>query len=208
MRPAMLVLVFAVAAPLWANAAPPPDNYEVRSPNGEWVLRCHRRDAVQRVFKLGQNEAAWEFSVTDPWDQNYFVSNDGATVAQIGPWWVKANETASVAVRIRNRTGVLGEFDHDTLCPRIDKTQGSPGWLWRSEQSANFMIIKAQDGTLSRISLETGKLVGQETFEIEQERARGHCSVAAAVSAAAASGFALLALLCAVTLLRRARHQA
>lgn len=205
MRPVLLLLLFALTGPLWANAAPPPDNYEVRSPNGEWIVRCHRREATQRVHKLGASEAAWTFDVTDPWNQDYFISNDGAAVAVVGPWWVKSDELDRPAVRIFTRTGVLAEFRHEALCPRMEKSTSGGGWLWRAEQSNNILIIKAQDGTLSRISLETGRLLAQEKFEIEEERARSHCTTTTAASLAAAGALGLPALLAAVVVLRRRR---
>lgn len=203
MRPVLVPLLFALTGPLWANAAPP-DNFEVRSPNGEWVVRCHRREPTRSVHKLGASEASWTFDVTDPWNQDCFMGNDGAAVAVVDPLWIKAGELDRPAVRIVTRTGVLAEFRHEALCPRMEKST-SGGWLWRAEQSNNVLIIKAQDGTLSRISLETGRLLAQEKFDIEEERARSQGARTTAASLAAAGALGLSALLAAVIVLRRRR---
>jgi len=201
LRIALLAVLFAVAAPLCANLAPPPDNYEVLSPNGEWVLKAHRRQAEQRICRAGSEKTEWSFNIEEPGEHTFFLSKDGGTVAIVGPWWFKKGETPTAAVRLMRRTGIFAEFEHDTLCPKLDKSQNNPGWLWRSEQSNNVLIIKAQDGTLSRISLETGKLLGQETYEIPADS--GYCTTSPAISYTFAALFALLGVLSLLVLMRR-----
>ena len=201
LRIALLAVLFALGAPLYANLAPPPANYDVLSPNGEWVLKAHRHEAEQRICRAGSEKAEWSFSVDEPGEQTFYLSKDGATVAIVGPWWFKKGATPIAAVRLMRRTGIFAEFEHDALCPKLDKSQNNPGWLWRSEQSNNVLIIKAQDGTLSRISLETGKLLGQETFEIPADS--GHCTTSPALSYAFGALFALLGALSLLVLIRR-----
>jgi hypothetical protein len=201
LRIALLAVLLAVGAPLYANLAPPPANYDVLSPNGEWVLKAHRHEAEQRICRSGSEKAEWSFSIEEPGEHTFYLSKDGATVAIVGPWWFKKSATPIAAVRLMRRTGIFAEFEHDILCPKLDKSQNNPGWLWRSEQSNNVLIIKAQDGTLSRISLETGKLLGQETYEIPADS--GYCTTSPALSYAFGALFVLLGVLSLLVQIRR-----
>ncbi|MBP9890271.1 MAG: hypothetical protein KBG84_00070 [Planctomycetes bacterium] len=201
LRIVMITLLFALSGPLWANLAPPPVQYDVLSPNGEWVLKANRHEAEQRICRAGSEKTEWSFSIEAPGEQTFYLSKDGATVAIVGPWWFKTDAKPTAAVRLMRRSGIFAEFEHDTLCPKMVKSKNNPGWLWRSEQSNNTLIIKAQDGTLSRISLETGKLLGQETFEIPADS--GYCTTSPALSYAFGALFALLGALSLLVLIRR-----
>ena len=203
MRLILLLSLFALAAPLCANAAPPPDNYEVVAPGGDWVLKAHRRQAEQRICRAGSDKTEWSFNVEEAAEQTFHLSKDGSTVAVVGPWWIKTGTKLTPAVRLMRRTGVFAEFEHQTLAPKINLAENNPGWLWSSEQSGNILIIKSREGTLSRISLETGKLLGQETFEVPQDE--GYCTTSPMLSIAFAAFFAAVAALSVLALWRGKR---
>lgn len=204
MRYLLLFALFLLAAPVFANAAPLPDKFEVASPNGNWVIKANRREPEQRICRAGSDETVWKFDVDRAYDNYFFLSNDGATVALVGAWWVKANETGNAGVKLLRKSGVVAEFSMDQLAPKLVKgSANSLQWLHRAEQSGDIVIIKCQDGTLSRISLNDAKLRGQETFEITRDS--GYCTTSPAIGYAFIGGGALvLALLTLLAVRRRA----
>jgi hypothetical protein len=202
MRYLLLLALLLLAAPAFANTAPPPDKFEVESPNGNWVIKANRREPEQRICRAGSDETVWKFDVDRAYDNFFFLSNDGATVALVGKWWVKANETGNAGVKLLRKTGIVAEFTVDQFAPKLDKTGAdSLQWLHEVDQSGDIVIVKCVDGTLSRVSLTEAKLKGQETFEVPQES--GTCTTTPALSYAFAGGAALLALLTLLIALRQ-----
>ncbi len=194
MRYLLLLALLLLAAPAFANAAPPPDNFEVKSPNGNWVIKANRREPLQRVCRAGSDETVWKFDADRDYDNFYFLSNDGATVALVGTWWIKASETGKAGLKLLRKTGIVAEFTMDELAPKLVKgSANSLQWLHRAEQSGDVVIIKCEDGTLSRISLNEAKLKGQETFEVPADG--GYCTTSPALNYTFAGGAAVLALL-------------
>jgi hypothetical protein len=105
MRYLLLLALLFFAAPAFANAAPPPDNFEVKSPNSEWVIKANRREPEQRICRAGSDETVWKFDVDRAYDNFFFLSNDGMTVALVAKWWVKANETGKAALKLMRKSG-------------------------------------------------------------------------------------------------------
>lgn len=204
MRHLFLLALFLLAAPAFANAAPPPDKFEVKSPNGEWVIKANRREPEQRICRAGSDETVWKFDADRAYDNYFFLSNDGATVALVGAWWVKANETGNAGVKLLRKTGIVAEFSMDQLAPKLVKgSANSLQWLHRAEQSGDVVIIKCEDGTLSRISLNEAKLKGQETFEVERDS--GYCTTSPALSYAFTAFAGVLAFFTLLIALRQWR---
>jgi hypothetical protein len=71
------------------------------------------------------------------------------------------------------------------------------------DQSGDIVIVKCEDGTLSRISLTEAKLKGQETFEVTDDSRT--CTTSPAISYAFAGGGFVLALLTLAIFIRQRR---
>lgn len=158
----LLLLALLFSGPLCA-LSPVSDSWRVVSPNGQYTLTLSRSQQAQQVSRTQGGTTLWYFK-TDTSGRQYFLSNDGTTVAEIidGP--------AFQGVRLL-RDGKVFELPLSRL------SQGPAGhpWLQMARQQDNQVFVQAHCGLVSQFDLGDFALVAQAPGAPSVKRGQGWC---------------------------------
>jgi hypothetical protein len=160
---ALLLLVLGCASPLLAcKAACIPDQYTVRSPNGQYRLEINRKEGVQTVYREKQAAALWQLR-RPPAGQEFFLSNDGTTVAEIVRASREPIEADARGIVLWRKAGAYARFG----IAEIDGISGRLCAPWDAQvrQEQNVLVVRNSAGVATRIDLGDAKILSRTDTE-------------------------------------------
>ncbi len=158
----LLLLTLLFSGSLYA-LSPLPDSWRVVSPNGQYALCLSRSHQRQSVARIQGGQTLWQFEA-DASGRQYFLSNDGTTVAEIngGP--------VVHGVRLLRAGKVL-----ELPLLRLTHCPAGQAWLQMARQQDNQIIVQARCGLVSQFDLGDFALVSQARGAPVVELSEGWC---------------------------------
>ncbi|MFM7180527.1 MAG: hypothetical protein ACKO2G_03560 [Verrucomicrobiales bacterium] len=125
------VIFFSLISSARATKFAAPEDEEVKSPNGRYLLHINAKSGQHEVRE--GTKVLWSFK-KDVWHNNYSVSNDGKHVLWVAWTFVKAEDIKTEALTVYSSEGVVLKKTYAELgTPRRyrDDEIGPIGDFWR-----------------------------------------------------------------------------
>ena len=203
----LCVLLGLVVAETLATSIADPERHDVFSPNGVYVLDINPETETHTIYRSSDRSAPlWSFS-KPVWHYPFLVSNDGTVVVTLAWRYVPVDDLDAVdCIQFRNGKGVFRTYSFREICPAPARTSfvglGPIGDFWRTwytglKQGGADFSVTTTDLYAYRFDTSSGDL-------IERRIVWGNLLYKPSCWLIAA-GTLVLAVLAAVTLLRRRR---